>query len=234
MKITERQKEILNSIVGEYIKTAKPVSSQLIEKDYNLEVSTATIRNEMQKLTDSGFIYQPHTSAGRVPTDKGYRFFVDNFLEEKNEEDNLEKEKWFSAESFENNLIMVQNFTKNLAFLSSNLAIGYLCEEKILWKDGWERVLCEPEFKETKIISSFADLVGNFEKEINNLGIDSEIKVYIGRENPFPKAGDFSLIISKCQFPKEECFLAIVGPKRMNYDKNINFLNSLMGFLERI
>ena len=65
-------------IVKEYIDSAEPVSSQLLEKKYDFDISPATIRIEMQKLTDKGFLLQPHTSAGRIPSDKGYRFYVDN------------------------------------------------------------------------------------------------------------------------------------------------------------
>ena len=78
MKITDRQKGILNTLVEEYISSAEPVSSKELQKKHDFGVSPATIRNEMQRLMDAGFISQPHTSAGRVPTDKGYRFYVDN------------------------------------------------------------------------------------------------------------------------------------------------------------
>ena len=90
MEPVKRQKEILNSVIEEYINSAQPVSSQLLEKKYDFGICPATIRIEMQKLTDKGFLCQPHTSAGRVPTDKGYRFFVDNLLEK--EFENFEKE----------------------------------------------------------------------------------------------------------------------------------------------
>ena len=89
--ITQRQKEILKSMVQEYIRSAQPVSSRLIERKYQLGVSSATIRAEMQKLTRKGYLFQPHTSAGRVPTDKGYRFYVDSILE--SGFDNLENEE---------------------------------------------------------------------------------------------------------------------------------------------
>ena len=80
MSITLRQGQILEKITREYIRLARPVSSQLLEEKYKLGICPATIRIEMQRLTDEGYLYQPHTSAGRVPTDKGYRFFVDNLL----------------------------------------------------------------------------------------------------------------------------------------------------------
>ncbi len=79
--ITDRQADILNEIIKEYIKLASPVSSHSLEKKKGLNISSATIRNEMQKLTDEGYLCQPHTSAGRLPTDKGYRFFVDQLFE---------------------------------------------------------------------------------------------------------------------------------------------------------
>jgi len=75
--ITERQEKILNSLIREYIDRAEPVSSDLLKKRYSLDVSPATIRNDLQELTNQGYIEQPHTSAGRVPTEKGYRFFIE-------------------------------------------------------------------------------------------------------------------------------------------------------------
>ena len=101
MLITDRQKDILDKIIQEYISSAEPVPSQSLEKKYDFGLSPATIRGEMHKLTEEGFLYQPHTSAGRVPTDKGYRFFVDNLL---NKEFNIfSAENWFAKELDDNN-----------------------------------------------------------------------------------------------------------------------------------
>jgi transcriptional regulator of heat shock response len=231
MQLTERQSQVLNEIVEEYINSAKPVSSKLLEKKHHFKICPATIRIEMQKLSDDGFIFQPHTSAGRVPTDKGYRFYVDNFLEKDFFEDsNLGIDELIDREASDA-IKMLQIITKNLASFSSNLALGYLLNEKLMWKDGWEEVIQEPEFKETGFISHFAEAVKNLEKEMEDIKLDSSIEVFIGKENPFPKAKEFSTIITKCHFPGGEGFLAIVGPKRMTYDKNINYLKSLMNRL---
>ncbi|MCD6427847.1 MAG: heat-inducible transcription repressor HrcA [Caldisericaceae bacterium] len=81
--LEKRKEEILKDLVAEYIKTGKPVGSSSIVKKYKLNVSPATVRNEMAELEELGYIYQPHTSAGRVPTSKGYRFFVENMLKNK-------------------------------------------------------------------------------------------------------------------------------------------------------
>lgn len=80
--ITERQTEILNSLIKEYINTASPVSSKLLKEKCGFDCSPATIRNELQELEELGLIHQPHTSAGRVPTQKAYRIFVETVFEE--------------------------------------------------------------------------------------------------------------------------------------------------------
>ena len=236
MIVTERQKEILNRIVADYIDLAQPVSSEFLEEKHHFGICPATIRIEMQKLTDGGYLIQPHTSAGRVPTDKGYRFFVNNLFEKgiPEEKDFLKLEDLIERE-IGDRVRFLQSLTKNLASFSSNLALGYLFDEDLFWKEGWEDVLGEPEFKETKVITDFADVIRHFEKEIEDIKINSGIKVYIGKENPFSKVKDFSIIISKCHFPNDEKgVLAIAGPKRMAYDKNINSLNYLTKLLERL
>ncbi len=228
--LTQRQKEIFNKIVEEYIDSAQPVSSKLLERKFNFGICPATIRIEMQKLTDDGLVFQPHTSAGRVPTDEGYRFFVNDLLKGDFSKENahLRTKDWIAEES-NDTIKLLQSITKNLALLSSNLALGYLLNEKILWKDGWEEILLEPEFKETKLIVNFADLLKNFEDCLDEFEINSGIKIYIGKENPFSKTKEFSIILSRYHFPPadDEGILAILGPKRMCYSKNINLLNSL-------
>lgn len=237
MEIAERQKEILNSIVEEYIASAQPVSSQLLERGYNFGICPATIRIEMQKLTDKGFLFQPHTSAGRVPTDKGYRFFVDELLKEKflDSEKDFEIEDWFEKE-IEDSLKFVQKITKNLALASSSLTLSYLLSRDFLWKEGWEKIFREPEFKDFNYSSHFVEMVNNFEKEIESFFSENLLKpkIYIGKENPLPRAKDFSIIISKCHFPQsQEGILALLGPKRMSYQRNIGLINSLMKLLEK-
>ncbi len=81
-ELDDRRKKILVAIVQSYIDNNIPVGSALLTKRYPMGISPATIRNSMAKLEEAGYISQPHTSAGRVPTEKGYRFYVDNLLDE--------------------------------------------------------------------------------------------------------------------------------------------------------
>ncbi|MFB3093039.1 MAG: heat-inducible transcriptional repressor HrcA, partial [Dehalococcoidia bacterium] len=78
--LTERREQLLRFIVDEYVRSAQPVASSAVAQRYTLPVSSATIRNEMARLEDEGFIVQPHTSAGRVPSDKGYRYYVEALM----------------------------------------------------------------------------------------------------------------------------------------------------------
>jgi len=236
MGITKRQAKILNRVVEEYIDLAEPVSSQLLEKKHDFGICPATIRIEMQRLTDLGFIFQPHTSAGRVPTDRGYRFFVDNLLKKgiSEFEDVFEIEDIFQ-EARRDIFKLASRLTKFLAEESSSFTILNLLERDFLLKEGWEKILQEPEFEEKDLISDFTELLESFEENIRNFKINSGIKIYIGRENPLPKAKNFSIISSKCCLPdEEEAILSLLGPKRMAYDKNISLINSLTKLLEKL
>ena len=85
-QLDERKTKILKAIIRTYMETGEPVGSRTISKYTDLNVSSATIRNEMSDLTEMGYIVQPHTSAGRIPSDKGYRLYVDELMKEKEAE----------------------------------------------------------------------------------------------------------------------------------------------------
>ena len=236
LMITERQKFILEKIVKEYTDFAYPVGSQLLEEKYDFGFCPATIRNEMQKLTESGYLYQPHTSAGRVPTDKGYRFFVDNLLEEGilELEDDFEANEVFGKER-EDVFKTITHLSRFLAEASLSLATVHLFEKGFFWKEGWEELLREPEFEERDFISNFTKFLKKFEKSVGDFDIDSEIEIYIGKENPFTRTKDFSIILTKCSFPDgENGIVSLLGPKRMTYEKNISLINSITKTLQQL
>jgi len=232
--LSDRQEQILNLLIQEYVDSAEPVSSQYLEKKYKFGVCPATIRIEMQKLTNDGYLGQPHTSAGRVPTDKGYRFFVDQLLREKS----FEEKEYFSDfwEEFEKEVEDSFRFTrlmaKKIAQETSSLASAYFPEEDIMVKEGWSGIFKEPEFEDLGYLERFARTADVFEEKIGEFD-KKEIQVFIGGENPLPQAKDFSLIVSKFSLPDDRVgFMAILGPKRMPYEKNINLINSFNKFLE--
>ncbi len=236
MELTVRQGKILNRIVQEYIELAQPISSQLLERKYDFGICPATIRIEMQKLTKGGFLYQPHTSAGRIPTDKGYRFFVDNLFEKGFDGlgffDDFELEDW--VERIDDAIKFIQFLTKNLALFSQALTLSYLEKEKIFLKEGWEKVLKEPEFEEKEYLIDFTKFLEDLEKEIESLVVNSGIKIYIGEENPLKSARNFSIISSRVLLPTDSrVIISLLGPKRMAYYRNISLINSLVKFFEK-
>ena len=113
MDLTERKKQILKRVVEDYIAAAEPVGSKALAEEMGGSVSSATIRNEMADLEELGYILQPHTSAGRIPSDKGYRFYVDHLMEEKNRE--VDDMKQFVIEHTEKMEQVLQKVAKVLA-----------------------------------------------------------------------------------------------------------------------
>ncbi len=113
MELDERKKTILKLIIATYLETGEPVGSRTISKFNDLNLSSATIRNEMADLEELGYIVQPHTSAGRIPTDKGYRFYVDNLMEEK---EDAEVEKSTLLERVDRMELLLKQVAKVLAY----------------------------------------------------------------------------------------------------------------------
>ena len=111
--LDERKSRILNAIIKNYLETGEPVGSRTISKLSDLNLSSATIRNEMSDLEDLGYIIQPYTSAGRIPSDKGYRFYVDHMMEEKDRE--IDEMKTFVIEHTEKMERVLKDVAKLLA-----------------------------------------------------------------------------------------------------------------------
>jgi len=127
MEMNQRKKEILKAVINEYILTAEPIGSRTISKNYNLNISPATIRNEMSDLEELGYLKQPHTSAGRIPSDKGYRFYVDSLIDIKRAPGSLEetiREKYLTKKKEVQDIIqvtsrMLSQLTKYTALVAS-------------------------------------------------------------------------------------------------------------------
>ena len=108
MELNERKEKILDAIIRNYLETGEPVGSRTISKNSDLNLSSATIRNEMSDLEEDGFIVQPHTSSGRIPTDKGYRFYVDHMLKQIDEREKKvsEREELIIGMNLSNHLML--------------------------------------------------------------------------------------------------------------------------------
>jgi len=232
--MTERQEQILNIIINEYVKTSEPVGSNILVEKYNLGVSPATARLEMARLEKEGYIYQPHTSAGRVPTDKGYRWFVSSVQgqEEKHElssrEQGVLKKKLTSFSDEEKAIKMAAHLLSDLTYCA---ALATLSSNEIYYH-GIANIFRQPEFEEKPAILGFADLIDHLNEFLKELPhIDREI-IYIGEESPYLKKAGCSMIVSPYHAREREGVLGLVGPTRMSYDRNLSLLDFVTSSLE--
>ena len=136
--ITERQEKLLDFLIREYISTADPVSSKALKRVTDLDISAATIRNDLQVLTKQGYTEQPHTSAGRIPTKKAYKYFADKIsAERENEfEDFIVRQIRTAHQQIEQEMKLAEELIKSLSETSSTLRISSISE-----KDGLFEIL---------------------------------------------------------------------------------------------
>jgi len=230
--VTLRQGKILEKVIEEYIRRAEPISSKLIFEKYSFGVCSATIRGEMAELTKDNFLVQPHPSAGRMPTDKGYRFFV-NQLEQKKSKRKI-RQKIFKRKC-KNIWSYLKEIVSFLSESSSLFAIAGLSEDDIFLNQGWRKILREPEFKDKGKILKLASFVKDFEKKQRKFAVERKVQVYIGRENPIKGYGEFTMIISHCPINRrKQGIVSLVGPTRMAYERNINLMGALRENLENL
>lgn len=214
--MTERQAKILSAIVEQYAEVASPVGSQLLARVFS--VSSATIRAEMAELESLGFITQPHTSAGRVPTDKGYRYYVNNLSMADESAAERRAERALTARV--NNAGMpertIRNAVDTLVELTHNLAIGTLGDQ--LYMSGLSYLFGQPEFMHPGQVREVARLLDNLEPWLKEAAPNEPLNVYIGRENPIGGGSGCTLIISKFRSPySDKSYIGVVGPTRQSY-----------------
>ncbi len=204
-----RQSKLLKSIIEEYIKTAEPVGSSLLVEKFFRNISSATVRSEMAELEKQGYIAQPHTSAGRIPTEAGYKFYIENFIKDS------EQKKVAEFKAPDN----AKAVAKRIAEISGEAVIVTFSKDDVYYT-GISNVFSQPEFREYDLAFGFTSIFDHLDEVISEIydEITSEVEVRFGEENPF--GADCGLIITKSR----DKLLAIIGPMRMDYQKNINLL----------
>ena len=246
MNITPRQTQILVAIIEQYAEVASPVGSVTLAKLFN--VSSATIRSEMAKLEDLGLITQPHTSAGRIPTDKGYRFYVNRLtaqsegedeqilLNANNSKDSLRGFRAISSRvSAQNDRAdhAIRSAVDSLVELTGNLGLATIGDQ--IYINGIYNLFSQPEFESGEAVQSVAQLLDNLEPWLREVTPNEPLNVYIGSENPIGKSSGASLIISKFESPfSENSYIGVLGPTRQNYGKVVRLVQKTGEFLEEI
>lgn len=223
-----RTLQILQALVNEFIATANPVASKALLKSCNLTVSASTIRNEFAILEEIGLIRSPHTSAGKVPTPKGYRFYVDEFLDEEHEKETTLLQSLFAKHleqyRLEKSKEMIFDALRIMAQLSGNVAFVSLDNDHTFYL-GLSQVLRSPEFcahpERAAQIVEILEGRERFHQLLCSLKIPKhEIKIFIGEENILEQISSCTMLVTSFANKQVSGKLGILGPMRTNYGFN--------------
>lgn len=234
--MTERQADILTTLINAYIRTAEPVGSGVLVGRYGLPYSSATVRAECAELEREGYVSSPHTSAGRVPTARGYRFLVDESVRTRGfsraEAARLQEHLLRAAAPVH---CLARETAKVLAGLSKGLAVTGVMDRREFHEAGFDALLDEPEFEDVGRLRDVTRILDAFDDHAAELMArqESAPRVYIGEENPYVRTRHVSVIMTTCDVPSgERGLLAIIGPTRMRYDRNVALLEALSRVIE--
>lgn len=233
--MNKRKEEILKSIISDYIDRKAPVSSLALQKKNDFNLSSATLRNEMLDLEREGMLEQPHTSAGRIPSDRGYRYYIDHLMADREiegQEEYILKKKIVEYKNRYGET--TKTITKILASETGGLAISTVIKKKEIYNCGISELLKEPEFSRSEDfcgVVSLCDFIDDNIDRVSEVAKGREVKIYIGQENPIIETENCSMVISNFERDNERGFIALVGPKRMKYDRNVSLINYLAKIL---
>lgn len=222
--MNERQSRLLQAIIDEFISTALPVGSkQIVEKGY-FDVSGATVRNEMQILAEEGFIEQPHTSSGRIPTATGYRIYVREHMKPNNHEVQARKQfqtlkqHYFKQKDQE----LVYDAVAMLSRMTPNVVFATVPHKERVFYLGLSNVLRQPEFLvDPKLASGVAEVLeDSFSALLDGFEITETVQYYIGDEHAFEQINSCSVMLTSYKVRGTEGVIGILGPMRMDYAYN--------------
>ncbi len=219
-----RTADILEAVIDGFIDTGEPVSSGWVYKHHDFGIKPAMIRWELDGLSRSGFLEQPHHSAGRIPSDRGYEFFAERAL--------LRKEGSLGADWAFN--LFRRCAWENLAEeLSDQLGLAALVKErKEIYKTGIDELVENLDWDEpSEIKTAIRDFVG-LEEKLSIMArrlFENAPRVFIGKKSPVTRSGGLAVVGGMYQSEDGEVLLLVIGPKRMDYKKTIKIFKNLDG-----
>lgn len=229
MVLDERKNKLLQLIVEEYIETAVPVSSGQLVSKYDLGVSSATVRNDMVTLEQEGLIASPHTSAGRIPTEHGYRVYVINEIESIMKAQAQEHKDLVTAYKKEKDeREKMKNLARLLAEMTqSAVIIGFNSND--VYYTGLSNLFAQPEFHDYQLMYSISAMVDQLDHILPNIMASvkgNDVRIMIGSENP---------VSERCSLigfmPGRDQMVGLLGPIRMDYKRNIAYMKHVQTLL---
>jgi len=235
--LSERQIQLLQAIINDYIENAEPVGSVEIVKKHNFRCSPATVRNEMAKLIDLGFLEMLHTSSGRIPTKLAYRLYLESLMEENElpvlQEVAMKQRLWSSRFEIEK---LLRETVLSLAENTKMLSIA-TTTDGFVTHAGAVNVLDNKEFWDIDVAKSALLLLDNYElleKVFKSAPFGEDVRCVIEEEIGMDKLNKCSVAFSPFNVGKVNGNIAVLGPSRMNYSKIIPTLRYAKNLLEEL
>ena len=220
--LTDRQKALLKAIIEQYIENAEPVGSEVIERKFDLGVSPATIRNEMVRLTEGGFLKQPHTSAGRIPTSLGFRTYIQELMKEKelpvSAEVSIKEKMWQGRYQYDK---LLREAVRALAERCDMLGLAIDdINDQVYWA-GASRILDWPEFYDidvARFVLSLFDEVPTLQQIIGKAVGPDPIHILFGEDLGYENLGSTGFVFTRFEVaPEKGGIVGVIGPARMNF-----------------
>lgn len=229
-----RRRAVLASTINRYIKDASPVSSDDLAQDFDL--SPATIRNILAELEDTGYLTHPYTSGGRMPTYKGYRYYVDFLLSQmrmfQGEKERITKEYRMRIKRIEDTLERTSDLVSQITHYAG--IVSFIDWEDKLFYKGVSFILDQPEFQNFDKMRILIGMIEDKKRLLNiiNKDFDEKVKVYIGDEIECPEMRNCSIVVSGYRRKsKPSGRIAVLGPMRMEYSHIIPSLEYISDVL---
>jgi len=230
-----RKRKILEAIINSFIQSPTPVGSKYICQYYDFGVSPATIRNEMATLENEGYITQPHTSAGRIPTSRAYRMLVDQMQIQNQLMDRVKRDMAKVRQEYylKKTKEKLYDTVAILAGVTDNISFATLPDKNHVFYIGISNILKKPEFitqpeKATQVIEILENDLYN---ALSDLNITEEGAIYIGEENILPEFQSCSLLAIPYRYKGFKGVMGILGSTRMDYQYNLAALKAAIQLL---
>jgi len=232
-----RRRAILAATINKYIQDATPVASEDIAEDFSL--SPATVRSIFAELEEVNYLTHPYTSGGRIPTNKGYRYYVDFLI---SQTELLEQEKKQIAKEYNSKINRLEDALDKTSEIISNITHYTAIASFGEWQDrffykGISLILDQPEFRDYQRIRFLIKIIEDKQCLLNIINRDftEKVKVYIGEELGYPEMQGCSLVISSYRFKDKSLGrLAVLGPMRMEYKHTIPALEYISDALTEV
>jgi heat-inducible transcriptional repressor len=237
--LTQRQIDILKVIIKEYSETGEAVGSEILEKKYKLGVSPATVRNEMVELAKKDYLKKTHFSSGRIPSAKGFRFYIKHLMKQK--EMSTTDEVSYKNSVWDERKEAHRLFTQAVKVLSQKTGLLSLVATNLgdVYYSGMANLLNQSEFLDINLSRTLfgrLDEISFWEKILNDMfSLEDEIYYMLGEEDFHDPVFDCcASVFGEFESSKIKGIIGVIGPKRMSYDAVIPQIKYFSGLLEEI